>query len=252
MCAAGEMERTWRAGLDLPVRWAGAATGVGVGALVPFSRESDVDLLYGLGVFGLCAMAGVYAADVIARPSPGGLRTAAVTPRRIRDYLPRSLTAVLATQAVVLLALLITAATLAVPDAAGRSGRALSATCPAGTQLLSPWPGPYYAVPILGGLALGMVACALLLRRVTAWSWSDDHRRMTVRSAVGAFGVLVSAPLFAVSVTMGAVVLSLSCADGWRNVAMCGLAVTAVVSAMTACHCLNVLLLPQVYLKARP
>jgi hypothetical protein len=165
---------------------------------------------------------------------------------------PRFLTAALAGQAVVLLGLLIAGVTMSSPDAAGRSGRALSVTCPADSQLLSPWPGPYYAWPILGGLGLGTVACALLLRRVTARSWSDDHRRMSARAAVGAWGVLVSAPLFAVSLTIGVVVLSLTCAGGWRNVAVCGLAVTAVIAVMTACHCLNVLLLPQVYLKDRP
>lgn len=252
MSAAAGTEATWRAGLDTPVRWAGAATGLAVNALVTFSPESDVDLLYGFPVFGLCVMAGVFTADVIARPSPGRLRVAEVTPRRIRDHLPRLLTAALAAQAVVLLILLIVAATTASADADGRSGRALSVTCPAGVQLLSPWPGPYYAWPALGGLALGTIACALLLRRVTARSGSDDQRRMSIRAAIGAWGVLVTAPLFAVSLTMGVVVLSLSCAGAMKDVAMWGLAVTALTSALTACHCLGVLLLPQAYLKARP
>lgn len=252
MPAATGTERAWRARLDTPVRWAGAATGLTANALVSFSPESDVDLLYGFPVFGLCVMGGVFAADVVARPRPGPLRVAEVTPRRIRDYLPRFLTAALAAQAVVLLVLLIVAATTGSADADGRSGRALSVACPAGTQLLSPWPGPYYAWPALGGLALGTVACALLLRRVTARCGSDDQRRTSVRAAVGAWGVLVTAPLFAVSLTMGVVVLSMSCAGGMKDVAQWGLAITALTSALTACHCLGVLLLPQAYIKARP
>lgn len=252
MSAAAGTERAWRARPDTPVRWAGAATGLTVNALVSFSPESDVDLLYGFPVFGLCAMGGVFAADVIARPSPGRLRVAEVAPRRIHDNLPRFLTAALATQAVVLLVLLIVAATTASADADRRSGRALSVTCPEGTQLLSPWPGPHYAWPALGGLALGTIACALLLRRVTARCGSDDQRRTNIRAAVGAWGVLVTAPLFAVSLTMGVVVLSLSCAGGMKDVALWGLAITALTSALTACHCLGVLLLPQAYIKGRP
>ncbi|MDN3297242.1 hypothetical protein QWM81_25005 [Streptomyces ficellus] len=253
MSAAAGTEGTWRAGLRTPVRWAGAATGLAVNTLVTFSPEPDVDLLYGFPVFGLCVMAGVFAADVIARPSPGWLRAAEVTPRRIRDYVPPSLTAALAAQAVALLALLIVAATTASADSDGRPGRALSVTCPAGTHLLSPWPGPYYAWPALGGLALGTAACVLLLRRVTARSGNDDQRRINARAAVGAWGVLVAAPLFAVSLAMGFVVLlSMPCGGALMDVALWGLVVAAFTSAVTVGHCLGVLLLPQAYVKARP
>ncbi|WP_251023264.1 hypothetical protein [Streptomyces sp. ISL-10] len=175
-----------------------------------------------------------------------------MTPRLIRDYVPRSLTAALAAQAIALLVLLIVAAMTASADTDGRPGRALSVTCPAGTHLFSPWPGPYYAWPTLGGLALGTVACALLLRRVTARSGDDDQRRINAWAAVGAWGVLVSAPLFAVSLTMGLVVLSVPCGGAMTDVALSGLVVAAVTSALTAGHCLGVLLLPQAYVKARP
>jgi hypothetical protein len=238
--------------MSTPVRWAGAATGLAVNALITFSPEPDVDLLYGFPVFGLCVMAGVFAADLIARPRPRWLRAAGVTPRRIRDYAPRPLAAALAAQAVALLGLLIVAATTASADSDGRPGRALSVTCPQGTHLLSPWPGPYYAWPTLGGLALGTVACALLLRRITARSGGDDQRRINARAAVGAWGVLVSAPLFAVSGTMALGVLSVPCGGATNDVALSGLAIAALISAPTAAHCLCVLLLPQAYVKARP
>ncbi|MFG2538740.1 hypothetical protein ACGFU4_26260 [Streptomyces sp. NPDC048511] len=249
MSAAAGTEGAWRAGLVIPVRWAGVVTGLAVNALVTFSSEPDVDLLYGIPVFGLCVMAGVFAADVVARPSGGWLRAAEVTPRRIRDYVPRSLTAVLAAQAVLLPALLIVAATTASADSDGRHGRALSVTCAGGTYLLSPWPGPYYAWPALGGLTLGTVACALLLRRVTARSGNDDQRRVNARAAVGAWGVLVSAPLFAVSVTAGFVMLSTPCGGTMTALALWGLGIAALASVLTAGHCLGVLLLPQAYVK---
>ncbi|MET9205195.1 hypothetical protein ABZW38_08525 [Streptomyces bacillaris] len=152
MWAATGTEGTWRPGLDTPVRWAGVVTGLAANVLVTFSPDPDVDLLYGFPVFGLCVMAGLFAADLIARPQPGWLRAADMTPRRTRDYVPRSLTIALAVQAVALLAV---AVTMASADSEGRPGRALSVTCPAGTYLLSPWPGSVHAWQVLGGLALG-------------------------------------------------------------------------------------------------
>ncbi|MFJ8859706.1 hypothetical protein ACIRD8_14860 [Streptomyces sp. NPDC102451] len=251
MAAAARTVGAWRAGLLVPVRWAGVVTGLAVNAIVTFSPEPDVDLLYGIPVFGLCVMAGVFAADIVARPSGGWHRAAEVTPRRIRDYVPRSLTAVLAAQAVALPVILVVAAATASADSGGRPGRALSVTCAAGTHLLSPWPGPYYAWPALGGLTLGTVACVLLLRRVTVRSGSDDQRRVNARAAVGAWGVLVSAPLFAVSVTAGFVMLSMPCGGTMTVLALWGLAFAALASVLTAGHCLGVLLLPQAYVKVQ-
>lgn len=250
MSAAAGTERTWRVGLDTPVRWTGVATGLAVNVLVTFSSEPVVDLLYGFPVFGLCVMAGLFAADMIGRPEPRWLRAADMTPRRIRDYVPRSLTVALAVQAVALLVLLAVAAAMASADSEGRPGRALSVTCPAGTYLLSPWPGSVHAWPVLGGLAVGTVACALLLRRITARSGDDGQRRVKARAAVGAWGVLVSAPLFAVSAMMGLGALSVPCQGATNGGAISGLAVAVLISATTAGHCLCVLLLPQAYIKA--
>ncbi|WP_433544170.1 hypothetical protein ACQPZG_02970 (plasmid) [Streptomyces sp. CA-294286] len=237
--------------MESSVRWVGAVAGLAVNALVTFSSESDVDLLYGFAVFGLCVMGGVYATDVLARPGPGRLRVADITRRRIRDYVPRGLTVSLVVQAVVLLVLLAVAAATATADATGRPGRALTATCSTGTYLHAPWPGPHYLGPALGGLAVGTVACALLLHRVTTRSGDDALRRANARATVGAWGVLVTAPLFAVTVTTGQALLGVPCGGTMRAAAMAGLLVSAAVSALSAGHCLGVLLLPQVYLKAR-
>jgi hypothetical protein len=233
------------------VRWAGAAAGLAVNALVTFSPEPDVDLLHGFAVFGLCAMAGVCAADALARPGPGRLRAAGIAPRRARDYAPRGLTASLTVQALVLLVLLTVAATTASADAGGRPGRSLSVTCPTGTYVHAPWPGLHYVGPALGGLAAGTVACVLLLRRVTTRTGQDAQRHVNARAAVGAWGVLVTAPLFAVTLTMGPALLGVPCGGAMMNAALVGLAVTATTSALSAGHCLGVLLLPQVYMKAR-
>jgi hypothetical protein len=74
MPTAAGRDHAWREGLATPVRWVGAAIGLAVNSLVSFSHESDVDLLYEFSVFGLCVMAGAFAADVVARQSPGRLR----------------------------------------------------------------------------------------------------------------------------------------------------------------------------------
>ncbi len=252
MVAEARTEDAWRARLDVPVRWGGVAAGVAVNALVTFSPEADVDMLHGFPAFGLCVMAGVFAADVVARPSPGRHRVALVAPRRIRDYVPRFLTAALAVQAVVLLVLLLVSVATASADSGRRSGRALAVSCPAGSHLFSPWPGPYYAWPVLGGLVLGTVACGLLLRRIVARPGADDQRRVHARAAVGAWGVLVAAPLFAVALTMGVVLLSIPCTSALTDAALVGLAAATLGSVLTAGHCLCVLLLPQIYVKIRP
>ncbi|MFD7612930.1 hypothetical protein [Streptomyces sp. NPDC059828] len=242
----------WREVLEASVRWLGAAAGLAVNALVTYSPAPDVDLLCGFPVFGLCVMAGVLAGDVIARPSPGRLRTAEVAPRSVRDQVPRLLTASVAVQALVLVPLLVVGAATATADAEGRPGRAWAVTCPEGVRLLAPWPGPAYVWPAFGGLLLGTAACALLLRRIARYSTGDGQRRAAnARAAVGAWGVLVNAPLFAISGTMGFTLLEGSCGGTMYAVAGGGLGAVALASAITAGHCLCVLLLPQVYVKAQ-
>ncbi|MFF3291573.1 hypothetical protein [Streptomyces sp. NPDC003023] len=252
MSAATTTEDTWRTWIDTLVRWAGAAAGIAVGVFVDFSPEPDVQLLYAFPVFGLSVMAGVLVADLIARPGRDWIRVAEVTPRRVRDRIPRALTLFVTAQTAILTVLVVISATTASADSKGRSGRALAVECPAGSQLLSPWPGLYYAWPALGGVALGTLACALLLRRVTLRPQPEDQRRVQARAAVGAWGVLVTAPLFAVSSTMAVVVLSLACGGAAKLAALAALALTAFTSALTGCHCLGVLLIPTAYTKARP
>ncbi|MEU1281417.1 hypothetical protein [Streptomyces sp. NPDC005805] len=246
MVATARHEARGRERAETPLRWAGALTGLAVNWLVPFSPDADVDLLYGFPVFGLCVMAGVLAAHLVARPRPAPVRMAGLAPRRVRDAVPRGLTTSLAAQALVLVGVLVAATATA--DA---GGRALTVSCATGTRTLAPWPGPHYAWPVLGGLALGTLVCLLLLRSIVLRPGDDAQRRVSARAAVGAWGVLVSAPLFAVCVTVATVVLMLPCAGAAKAAALWGLGSTALVAALTAGHCLAVLLLPQVYHKER-
>lgn len=59
----------------------------------------------------------------------------------------------------------------------------------------------------------------------------------------------MSAPLFAVSVTAGFVMLSTPCGGTMTALALWGLGIAALASVLTAGHCLGVLLLPQAYVK---
>ncbi|MEU0704358.1 hypothetical protein ACFY9H_24915 [Streptomyces bacillaris] len=60
----------------------------------------------------------------------------------------------------------------------------------------------------------------------------------------------MSAPLFAVSATMGLGVLSVPSRGATNGGAISALAVAVLISATTAGHCLCLLLLPQAYVKA--
>lgn len=172
--------------------------------------------------------------------------------RRVRDQIPRALAGSLVVQAVLLVVLLGIAVGTASVDGAGRAGRALVESCQGGTYVTGPWPGPYYAWPVLGGLGAGSVVCGLTLRRVTARAGDDERRRVRARVTVGAWGVLVAAPLFAVSSTMAVAVFSLPC-GGWAgDLGAVGLASVAFVSAMTAGWCLVALLVPRVHIEERP
>ncbi|MFC8830204.1 hypothetical protein ACFT9I_33315 [Streptomyces sp. NPDC057137] len=244
--------RSWRAWADAPLRWAGPLVGIGINQVVTFSSDSDVDLLYAIPVFGLCSVAGVLLADLVVHPRRRGVWEAVVVRRRVRDQIPRALAGSLGVQAVLLVVLLGVAVGTASTDGAGRAGRALVERCQGDTYVVGPWPGPYYAWPVLGGLVVGSVVCALTLRRVTARAGDDDRRRVRARVTVGAWGVLVAAPLFAVSSTMAVAVFSLPCGGRAGDLGAVGLAGVAFVSAMTAGWCLVALLVPRVHIEERP
>ncbi|MER7664628.1 hypothetical protein [Streptomyces sp. NPDC096193] len=252
MSTTPEFRTDWRSRLDTPVRWTGLAAGVVVNKLVTFSPESDVDLLYAIPVLGICAVGGVVLADVVAHPVARGVRQASVAPRRIRDHIPRGLAWTLLVQALLLVLLLIVAVATASTDAAGHAGRAVAAACGGPDQLVGPWPGPYYAWPVLGGLTVGTAVCAATLRRITMRAADDEQRRVRARATVGAWGLLTAAPLFAVSLTMATAMLSLSCGGWMETVSLWGLGIVAFVSALTAGWCLGALLLPQAHIAERP
>ncbi|WP_329035917.1 hypothetical protein OIE71_23790 [Streptomyces sp. NBC_01725] len=252
MSDSGVPVRSWRDWADAPLRWAGPLAGLGINQAVAFSSEPDVNLLYAIPVFGLCSVAGVLLADLVVRPRQRGVREAGVVRRRVRDQIPRALAASLGAQAVFLVVLLAVSVATASADEAGRVGRALAGSCQGDAYVVGPWPGPYYAWPVLGGLGAGSVVCALTLRRVTARAGDDGRRRVRARATIGAWGVLVAAPLFAVSSTMAVALYTLPCGGWVIGLGAVSLTIVAFVSAVTAGWCLVAMLVPRAHIEERP
>ncbi|WP_405612085.1 hypothetical protein [Streptomyces sp. NBC_01508] len=72
------------------------------------------------------------------------------------------------------------------------------------------------------------------------------------RVTVGAWGVLVATPLFAVSSTMAVAVYTLPCGGRASDLGAVGLGIVAFLSVLTAGWCLVALLVPRVHIEERP
>lgn len=207
----------------LAARWAGLALGAVLAWALAGDDHLGLRLLGAAPAFGLCAVAGVLVGDALTPRPTGTVRGAGLTPRRIRDFLPRRLTSVLAAQAAALLALLTAAALTASADDLGRAGRSLTAACGELTESHGPWPGLFYGGPILGALALATAACGYALHRVTrrpapapsataeAREADERQRRDHARAVTAAWGLTVCVPLAGSAFSAWGALTSLSC-----------------------------------------
>ncbi|MEW1753662.1 hypothetical protein [Streptomyces angustmyceticus] len=197
-----------RSRADRHARWAGLAVGVMAAPLWatvdithhPLSTfEAGVPLVSFVTAFGLCAVGGVLLGDVLTPRPLEAVRTAVLTPRRIRDHVPRAMTPVLLLQAVFLAVLVGTGAAVATQGAMDQAYRAIGAGCDGTEPSVSLWAGILSGRQILGSLALGTVACAWALRRVARRAGGDQERRDRSRAIIAAWGVLVSTLLLLVA-----------------------------------------------------
>ncbi|MFJ8537465.1 hypothetical protein [Streptomyces sp. NPDC093591] len=201
-----------RAPVDRYARWAGLAVGVPAARwLLPLNNGEGT--LYAILAFGLCAVAGVLLGDALTAPRRGAVRTAGLTPRRVRDYVPPRMTLLLLGLAAALVVLLAAAAAVASPDDLGRAGRALTVTCRGVTESHSPWPGLYYGLPILASLALSTAACGWSLRRIATRPGDEQSRRDRTLAIVAAWGLVVSSSLLGAASTASGALMSTAC-DG--------------------------------------
>jgi hypothetical protein len=153
------------------------------------------------------------------------VRSARLTPRRIRDYLPRSPTIGLAVLGGALLALLTITTVTGSADDQGRPGRTIRFDCPPGewgtaiTSGRGPWPGTFYSVPIFLTVLATVAVAAVVLRAVVHRPHvdaidlsADGYRRRSASTVVATLGLVVAVPLAGSAVFAAAAIRGESCA----------------------------------------
>jgi hypothetical protein len=177
--------------------------GIAAGAAVAWQLADRLPLGRGYALAGP-AFAAVLLLTALAaerfapRPNRAGVRSASLTIRRIRDYLPRY-PAWVAGAGTVVLVLLLTGTTLAAgPDSEGRPGRALTRVCDDMVASRSPWPGSYYSIPVLLATAICLALTLVALQAVTRrprLAGDDRARRRAAEVVVTGYGIAVLTPL---------------------------------------------------------
>ncbi|MDO0912588.1 hypothetical protein QQM39_17550 [Streptomyces sp. DT2A-34] len=233
-----------RAPVDRYARWTGLAIGLLASRwLLPLNNGEGT--LYAILAFGLCAVAGVLLGDALTAPRRGAVRTAGLTPRRVRNYVPPRMTPLLLGLAAALVVLLAAAAAVASPDDLGRAGRALTVTCRGVTQSHSPWPGLYYGLPILASLALSTAACGWSLRRIATRPGDEQSRRDRTLAIVAAWGLVVSSSLLGAASTASGALMSTTCDGAVGTAANVVLWPLGLLTLLTAPWCLFTIISPR-------
>ncbi|MEV0972644.1 hypothetical protein [Microtetraspora glauca] len=198
-------------------------------------------------VLGIGLLMGTLAGELAVPRPHGPIRGASLEIRRARDYLPRfsaPLAAALSLVAVVLLS--VTSATASADDL-GRSGRVLAMSSPDGAvrSATGPWPGWFYAWPMLAVLAVAFLLSALVTHRVVqrgrpgldpaARAVDDAQRAHSARVVTAAYGLCVALPLTGVAVVAAGALFRQSDLAGWAApgaFALLGVALLAAGSAV--------------------
>ena len=218
----------------------------------PFDRGLGSAAVVAPLVLGVVLLVAVLLGELVVRPRhSGGARTASLRPRRLRDPLPRRLTRLVGAMTVAAVLLCTYTALTASPDDTGRAGRALFAQCTATVSSgRGPYPGSFYVVPYLVGLAVVAVVAVLAALRISHRTLGADavaeerYRLAGLTSVVSAYGLTLSAPFAGISFFAGTALLGHSCPQtGWKVVGIAALALT-LCSVGTALVCLLGVLAP--------
>ncbi len=241
------VERTTR-------RWllGGLGTGLVVGTVVLQTGALGRGLLLAAPVAGLFVLAGVLVGELRVTAPPGPVRSAGLEVRRMADYLPRRLFAAVASTAVLLAVVLAVTTAAGSADDIGRPGRALVRRCSATTtEGRGPWPGSFYAVPVLLVVACGLVLAAVVLVRVVrrprpdAATLADDAlRRRSAAAVTAAGGLLVAVPLAGISAVSAMALVGIDCRPGWWSLLAGALGLLVPILLALAGWCLAVLFRP--------
>ena len=229
---AGANQRAVRESrIVMTARVGGFAAGL-VAAVTFMNSETifGVDLRLGLGqmlapvVFGLFSLLGITLGELFARPaSTNGPRSATLTPRRVRDYLPTTFVMAITVTLVAAVAVLIFTTATASADDMGRAGRQLSRAC--STELSSgrgPYPGSYYSIPLLIGFLLSVALASLAARQIVRRprgamleASQDALRRRSLAAVTAGLGLAVAVPLSGVCVVASLALLFFNCPADW-------------------------------------
>lgn len=174
-------------------------------------------------VFAAVLVVGALVGDLLSRGaarSPGS-PSAGLERRRVLDYLPRGLSLAVAVATTTLAGLLFAGWATASTDDAGRAGRMLARCTADGSTCAGagPYPGSFYAIPLLVAVAaVLMLAAVALVVAVGRPRGADPEvvrvddviRRRVAESIVAALGVGVGVALCGVAQTMALPLLATS------------------------------------------
>ncbi|MDI1462510.1 hypothetical protein QEZ54_16180 [Catellatospora sp. KI3] len=224
--------------------------GIALGAVVAWQVADRLPLGRGYALagpaFALTLLLTALAAERLApRPGATGPRSASLAVRRIRDYLPVYPSWVAGLGTVALVALLSVTTAVAVADDQGRAGRAISRNCDDGVMTSSPWPGGYYALPILAAtgacLLLALVALRAVARRPRL-AGDDGTRRRAAEVIISGYGIAVLTPLAGCASAAVAGAFAVQCGAHRTGVVYTTAAVAAVTLVVFWAYLVSVLL----------
>ncbi|WP_445524452.1 hypothetical protein [Streptomyces cyslabdanicus] len=230
-------------------RWSGLALGAALAWWASGSETLGRGAVLAPTLFGAGAVLGALGADALTPRPHGRVRFAGLAPRRIRDYLPTRLAALLGGFAVALVVLLTFTTLAGSADDLGRAGRSLTFTCGDMTGSHGPWPGSYYSVPLLAALAAATAGCGLALHRTARRPVTGEpdggadagRRRDGTTDVVAAWGLLVTGSLAGVGTFAVGGVHAVPCASAALQAGYWLLLPTVAGAAFTAVYCLAVL-----------
>ena len=235
-------------------RWRIAGLVVGVAVAIVSAQQGALGrgLMLAVPLCALCVLVGVVLGELRVSAPTGPVRSAALEVRRVRDYLPSRLTAVVGTATALLLLLLSVTTATGSADDLGRAGRWFARRCSAVMGgATGPWPGSFYAVPLGLVVLLGLVLAGFALRRVVQRprqgedaGVDDGLRRQAAEAVVAACGLLVALPFAGVSLLTASALDNHTCPPPGASVAVIGLLTLVPALVVLAAWCIGVLVAP--------
>jgi hypothetical protein len=191
------------------LRLGGLSAGLLVAVLLAAGSEPGIGPAVAMPAMAAILAAALWAADrTVPRPASAGVRTARLVRRRVLDIVPIGSAAGVVVLAVGLAGLLSVTGAASTPHSFSDStpanpddGRHIGCLS-GGVAQSGPWPGWYYAIPVLATVVVAIVVAIVALRGVltrplvdSATFSGETYRRRTASAIVAALGLIVAVPL---------------------------------------------------------